>query len=132
MARQGQQMAAASRRSAAAPPDKKWDLRTKGSLVAAGGRRRRSSTAGVVYALRNIDWPTALLFDCDGVLVDTEPEGHRVAFNQAFQRKGEEGNPPAPALLLLLWQTSMPKLLQPLGTLASSLHLIPTQTFTQA
>lgn len=26
----------------------------------------------------------ALLFDCDGVLADTERDGHRVAFNQAF------------------------------------------------
>ncbi|MCY3873571.1 MAG: HAD-IA family hydrolase, partial [Rhodobacteraceae bacterium] len=26
----------------------------------------------------------ALLFDCDGVLVDTERDGHRVAFNRAF------------------------------------------------
>lgn len=32
--------------------------------------------------------PDALLFDCDGVLVDTEAEGHRVAFNEAFRRKG--------------------------------------------
>jgi phosphoglycolate phosphatase-like HAD superfamily hydrolase len=38
--------------------------------------------------LRNFDWPQALLFDCDGVLVDTEAEGHRVAFNEAFTRKG--------------------------------------------
>ncbi|MGK7393261.1 MAG: HAD-IA family hydrolase [Candidatus Cyclobacteriaceae bacterium M3_2C_046] len=30
----------------------------------------------------------ALLFDCDGVLVDTERDGHRVAFNQAFAMKG--------------------------------------------
>jgi HAD superfamily hydrolase (TIGR01509 family) len=30
----------------------------------------------------------ALIFDCDGVLVDTERDGHRVAFNQAFARKG--------------------------------------------
>ncbi|PKF78523.1 hypothetical protein CW749_15720 [Vibrio sp. vnigr-6D03] len=30
----------------------------------------------------------ALIFDCDGVLVDTECDGHRVAFNQAFQEKG--------------------------------------------
>jgi HAD superfamily hydrolase (TIGR01509 family) len=30
----------------------------------------------------------ALLFDCDGVLVDTERDGHRVAFNQAFAAKG--------------------------------------------
>ncbi|MBI1389983.1 MAG: HAD-IA family hydrolase [bacterium] len=30
----------------------------------------------------------ALIFDCDGVLVDTEKDGHRVAFNLAFQQKG--------------------------------------------
>jgi HAD superfamily hydrolase (TIGR01509 family) len=30
----------------------------------------------------------ALIFDCDGVLVDTERDGHRVAFNKAFQEKG--------------------------------------------
>ncbi|HXK60412.1 MAG TPA: HAD family hydrolase [Acidobacteriota bacterium] len=29
----------------------------------------------------------ALIFDCDGVLVDTERDGHRVAFNQAFAAK---------------------------------------------
>jgi HAD superfamily hydrolase (TIGR01509 family) len=29
-----------------------------------------------------------LIFDCDGVLVDTERDGHRVAFNQAFAAKG--------------------------------------------
>ncbi len=27
----------------------------------------------------------AILFDCDGVLVDTERDGHRVAFNRAFK-----------------------------------------------
>jgi beta-phosphoglucomutase-like phosphatase (HAD superfamily) len=32
--------------------------------------------------------PDALLFDCDGVLVDTERDGHRVSFNEAFKRKG--------------------------------------------
>lgn len=30
----------------------------------------------------------ALIFDCDGVLVDTERDGHRVAFNQAFAELG--------------------------------------------
>lgn len=30
----------------------------------------------------------ALFFDCDGVLVDTERDGHRVAFNRAFQKAG--------------------------------------------
>jgi hypothetical protein len=32
--------------------------------------------------------PDALLFDCDGVLVDTEKDGHRVAFNKAFAERG--------------------------------------------
>lgn len=31
----------------------------------------------------------ALLFDCDGVLVDTEADGHRVSFNRAFGEKGK-------------------------------------------
>ena len=30
----------------------------------------------------------ALIFDCDGVLVDTERDGHRVGFNRAFQEFG--------------------------------------------
>ncbi len=30
----------------------------------------------------------ALFFDCDGVLVDTERDGHRVAFNRAFAAAG--------------------------------------------
>lgn len=30
----------------------------------------------------------ALIFDCDGVLVDTERDGHRVAFNRAFTELG--------------------------------------------
>jgi HAD superfamily hydrolase (TIGR01509 family) len=30
----------------------------------------------------------ALIFDCDGVLVDSERDGHRVAFNQAFAQQG--------------------------------------------
>jgi len=32
----------------------------------------------------------AVYFDCDGVLVDTERDGHRVAFNRAFAAKGLE------------------------------------------
>lgn len=30
----------------------------------------------------------ALIFDCDGVLADTERDGHRVAFNRAFAEAG--------------------------------------------
>jgi HAD superfamily hydrolase (TIGR01509 family) len=42
--------------------------------------------ARVCAAAGNRDLPEALLFDCDGVLVDTEAEGHRIAFNEAFAR----------------------------------------------
>lgn len=34
----------------------------------------------------------ALIFDCDGVLVDTERDGHRVSFNKAFAAKGLADN----------------------------------------
>ena len=30
----------------------------------------------------------ALFFDCDGVLADTERDGHRIAFNAAFRESG--------------------------------------------
>jgi len=30
----------------------------------------------------------ALIFDCDGVIVDTEKDGHRIAFNKAFAARG--------------------------------------------
>ena len=30
----------------------------------------------------------ALIFDCDGVLAETERDGHRVAFNKTFADKG--------------------------------------------
>jgi HAD superfamily hydrolase (TIGR01509 family) len=30
----------------------------------------------------------AILFDCDGVLAETERDGHRVAYNKAFENKG--------------------------------------------
>lgn len=39
---------------------------------------------------RDADAMQALIFDCDGVLVDTERDGHRVAFNRAFSEAGIE------------------------------------------
>ncbi|CAM9444579.1 unnamed protein product [Ectocarpus sp. 6 AP-2014] len=42
-----------------------------------------SSTAGG----QTEDLPQALIFDCDGVLADTERDGHRPAFNSAFKIK---------------------------------------------
>mmetsp|Transcript_10844 Transcript_10844/g.39796 ORF Transcript_10844/g.39796 Transcript_10844/m.39796 type:complete len:302 (+) Transcript_10844:48-953(+) len=49
----------------------------------AGARR----SVIVAHALQG-EYPAALLFDCDGVLVDTEKDGHRVSFNKAFAEKG--------------------------------------------
>ena len=34
----------------------------------------------------------AVIFDCDGVLVDTERDGHRVAFNRAFEAMGVDSH----------------------------------------
>eukprot|EP00183_Erythrolobus_madagascarensis_P002215 CAMPEP_0185849954 /NCGR_PEP_ID=MMETSP1354-20130828/4270_1 /TAXON_ID=708628 /ORGANISM="Erythrolobus madagascarensis, Strain CCMP3276" /LENGTH=244 /DNA_ID=CAMNT_0028550569 /DNA_START=135 /DNA_END=869 /DNA_ORIENTATION=- len=37
-----------------------------------------------------VDMMQALIFDCDGVLAETEKEAHRTAFNEAFTERGLE------------------------------------------
>ena len=54
-----------------------------------GRGRRKQARSGVVAEAGRL--PEALLFDCDGVLVDTERDGHRVAFNQTFTEEFGEG-----------------------------------------
>ncbi|KAG0613698.1 hypothetical protein M758_6G122900 [Ceratodon purpureus] len=50
---------------------------------------QNQGTAGVHHRINvTAALPDALLFDCDGVLVDTERDGHRVCFNKAFAEKG--------------------------------------------
>lgn len=56
--------------------------RTVGSLPRSAAASTAAGGAAGGAAL-----PEALLFDCDGVLVDTERDGHRVSFNQAFKEK---------------------------------------------
>ncbi|XP_015882326.3 CBBY-like protein isoform X1 [Ziziphus jujuba] len=46
-----------------------------------------SSSNGVTCSSSSSPLPSALLFDCDGVLVDTEKDGHRVSFNDTFKEK---------------------------------------------
>ena len=50
----------------------------------------RASARGAlrVTALRNFDYPEAILFDCDGVLCETERDGHRTTFNMTFKEQG--------------------------------------------
>ncbi|KAJ0751082.1 putative phosphoglycolate phosphatase-like, domain 2, HAD superfamily [Helianthus annuus] len=45
---------------------------------------RSRSTGFRCSAVDSSVLPSALLFDCDGVLVDTEKDGHRVSFNDTF------------------------------------------------
>lgn len=56
-----------------------------------GARAQRSSRnkqrASTVRCLAVVQLPDALVFDCDGVIAETERDGHRVSFNQAFEEK---------------------------------------------
>lgn len=45
--------------------------------------RRGARHSGVRFSVCSA-LPSALLFDCDGVLVDTEKDGHRISFNDTF------------------------------------------------
>ncbi|XP_057970429.1 CBBY-like protein isoform X1 [Malania oleifera] len=56
--------------------------RTKTRSPMIAGRRR----SGVICSASS-GLPPALLFDCDGVLVDTEKDGHRVSFNDTFAQR---------------------------------------------
>ena len=50
-------------------------------------KKRSCERLGVVKCMASAApsvLPKALLFDCDGVLVDTEKDGHRVSFNDTF------------------------------------------------
>lgn len=54
-----------------------------------GNLWRKSRTGGrgigvMCLAAASTTVPQALLFDCDGVLVDTEKDGHRISFNETF------------------------------------------------
>ncbi|XP_077253072.1 haloacid dehalogenase-like hydrolase (HAD) superfamily protein isoform X2 [Tasmannia lanceolata] len=56
------------------------------SLVNTRRRRRRISTRKGMFCSAS-SLPSALLFDCDGVLVDTEKDGHRISFNDTFTER---------------------------------------------
>ncbi|KAI3902540.1 hypothetical protein MKW92_030344 [Papaver armeniacum] len=49
-----------------------------------GGGATLKTHQGVTCSASSVTLPSALLFDCDGVLVDTEKDGHRISFNDTF------------------------------------------------
>ncbi|CAM0910554.1 unnamed protein product [Alopecurus aequalis] len=61
------------------------------SLRFSTGRSRRAEAARASAAGAGgapaAALPAALLFDCDGVLVDTEKDGHRISFNETFAER---------------------------------------------
>lgn len=52
--------------------------------------RSKWAEKGVESSVAEVTTLEAILFDCDGVLADTERDGHRPAFNKAFQNNGIE------------------------------------------
>ena len=79
------------RRPAIAPALKPPKMRASSKAARASVGRNHHKPLEV-NALRNFDYPEAILFDCDGVLCETERDGHRVTFNMTFQEKGLEGH----------------------------------------
>ena len=67
-------------RSTSARPSRRWPSTTSASSGRLGAHRRRPP--------RPYSSVPALIFDCDGVLADTERDGHRPAFNQTFAEAG--------------------------------------------
>jgi hypothetical protein len=78
-------------------------FRTGSGRTAAVVRAAAAAAAGDGDA-SVVSLPAALLFDCDGVLVDTEKDGHRISFNETFA----EVKHPAP-LILIFYDTFAPK-----------------------
>eukprot|EP00850_Spirogloea_muscicola_P023776 SM000387S14693 [mRNA] locus=s387:17036:19619:- [translate_table: standard] len=69
-----------------AAPARNSKLIRRSPAAAAAARRVACSGAGGGGS-EGAALPEALLFDCDGVLVDTERDGHRISFNDAFREK---------------------------------------------
>ena len=55
------------------------------SSVSRSSSTNASSRSQLQAATKSLE---AILFDCDGVLADTERDGHRISFNIAFGENG--------------------------------------------
>ncbi|XP_020880375.1 CBBY-like protein [Arabidopsis lyrata subsp. lyrata] len=65
-------------------------LRFNGKCLRAKPMVHRASRSGGITCSATsspMTLPSALLFDCDGVLVDTEKDGHRISFNDTFKER---------------------------------------------
>ena len=58
------------------------------AFVAPLPHSQSSRDTSVLSAAAGLEAVAAILFDCDGVLADTERDGHRPAFNRAFKENG--------------------------------------------
>ena len=61
-----------------------------GTAVAFQASHKTSSSPSrkVTLNMKIFDQFDGLLFDCDGVIAETERDVHRISFNQAFKHKG--------------------------------------------
>ena len=58
------------------------------AIDAASAPRRSPAALQLQAASAATQQLEAILFDCDGVLADTERDGHRISFNLAFKNNG--------------------------------------------
>eukprot|EP00746_Dinoflagellata_sp_MGD_P096947 gnl/MRDRNA2_/MRDRNA2_38860_c0_seq2.p1 gnl/MRDRNA2_/MRDRNA2_38860_c0~~gnl/MRDRNA2_/MRDRNA2_38860_c0_seq2.p1 ORF type:complete len:402 (+),score=57.69 gnl/MRDRNA2_/MRDRNA2_38860_c0_seq2:77-1282(+) len=65
-----------------------WHLPKRGMHQNAGKYVELKASRDVTVFASAGGVPGALLCDCDGTLVETERDGHRVSFNKAFTQKG--------------------------------------------
>lgn len=62
-------------------------LGTRLSTNRASSKKSYRNGGGFTCSASSSVLPSALLFDCDGVLVDTEKDGHRISFNDTFTER---------------------------------------------
>ncbi|KAK9807404.1 hypothetical protein WJX73_000842 [Symbiochloris irregularis] len=73
-------------------------LRTTSKRTGSGQSRRLQRVAAHAGIVMQGPQNIGLLIECDGVLLDVHKDGHRVAFNRAFQQVGLEGTQWTPAV----------------------------------
>lgn len=71
-----------------------------GSSAAAAARQRAALLRAAAAEGSGVGGPLGIIIECDGALVDAHGEGHRVAFNRAFEVRLAVKQPPAVSTLL--------------------------------